>query len=741
MAGSQGEQGGSPSKSVNLFRPASVVAPERIRIADLPVLWGSAPLWADSRCYPCLPFPMVSRTSTVAVDKDLVGGELLDRQRRSPLSMDPSEPESEAEGEEPSITPSLSPSEFEEQIRRLLGTIGLTDVSGGATFVLGGHQVDACGGIENRLLVFDCTVKKGSRGTTKRVTTKIEQWRGKYATLLEGVRKHPVYSRYDSLSVVIAANAPVADNDVSYGLASDPKIAVLGRAKIDYLSEVANDIGPYAKFRLASMLGLEIRRRQEVVPALRLTDKTKESYVLAVDSRNLAELAFVPQAEAGFKLFYQRLIKKAKIRAISEYVQGTERPFPNSVILAVDSPLRFEPLESHSAKGSPNEVTFGRLHLPETYGSCWVVDGQHRIYGSALGTRPTNLVATLLPATNLEKARYFLDINSNQTKIDSDLKWDLRAVLVPDDAEGRISAACQELNRLDGPLHEKVRIPHLGVIRNRPIKLSGLCDAVLKNRVHETHQYDATDPAFVKLMSSDLNSWLVQIDESVGDPIIKRAFLFDNSGLSVLVILFKRIAKRLDHDRPSLSVLIRYAQAMSEWILQLDPAEGSRLAKRCSSEAGRHEVADQAVAFMNERLPVDSQLEIAGSATRLSDEIIAFEGAVRAQIDTLFSREISPTWVRDAALGSARPIRTANDLTLGQVLSLVGRDEYWKRLKPGFDQHNVPKEFAISQLQYLVAYRNAHAHARTSDSRRFDESLVEASLRNLRKCFGLPSSG
>lgn len=79
MAGSQGEQGGSPSKSVNLFRPASVVAPERIRIADLPVLWGSAPLWADSRCYPCLPFPMVSRTSTVAVDKDLVGGELLDR--------------------------------------------------------------------------------------------------------------------------------------------------------------------------------------------------------------------------------------------------------------------------------------------------------------------------------------------------------------------------------------------------------------------------------------------------------------------------------------------------------------------------------------------------------------------------------------------------------------------------------------------------------------------------------------
>ena len=77
--------------------------------------------------------------------------------------MDPEKPEAESDGEdEPEpVQPAEAESalEFEERFRRLLATMGLTDIDGGPTFVLGGHQVDACGGIEDRLMVFDCTIR------------------------------------------------------------------------------------------------------------------------------------------------------------------------------------------------------------------------------------------------------------------------------------------------------------------------------------------------------------------------------------------------------------------------------------------------------------------------------------------------------------------------------------------------------------------------------------------------------
>lgn len=647
----------------------------------------------------------------------------------------------DSEEEESASPAEESPLEFEERFRRLLHTIGASDVDGGTAFRIGDHQVDAIGAIGDHLLVFDCTIRKGSKATIKRLTTKIEQWRGKYPSLLEGLRIHPLYAKYRHVTVVIAANATVATPDKEYAKDETPQICILTRQNIEYLSEIADDIGPYAKYRLTSMLGLELHRPTTQVPALRIEDQGKALFLFALDAKALAELAFVPQAEAGFKLFYQRLIKKGKIVAISDYVRSTKRPFPNSIILATNRSPRFEPSPTSEQLVATPRVVSGTLSLPSEFGSCWVVDGQHRIYGSALSSRDTDLVVTLVPASDLDKARYFLDINANQTKIDSDLKWDLRARLIPDDPEGRISLACQALDAVDSPVKGRVKIPHLGMGRSRPVKLSGLCDAVLKNRIHELHQYRWDSETFVKDLSTDLSHWLRELDAKVGDDGIKERFLFDNSGLSVLFIIFKRIGKKLEHDRPSIAKLLLYADVFSAWIQQLDPSESGTLAQRCSSEAGRADVADRAVAAMNERLPVEVQLEIGGRASKLSDQIVGFESSLRRILDERFIASIGADWLSRANLGGAgvRAPAAPEDLTLGHIFSILHRDEYWRAVSDGFDRNNLRKDLGLNLLQYVLDYRNALQHGRLDKAQKFDERFVENALVTLRRAFSLPA--
>jgi DGQHR domain-containing protein len=651
-------------------------------------------------------------------------------------------PDSEIEeSEEPSAkeTQVESPFDFEERFRRLLFDMGLSDINGGKTFVLGGYQIDAAGGIDDHLFLFDCTIRRGGKSATKQLRPKILQWRGKYNAVLDAVRADKTLAPYKHLVLVIAANAEVTDADTKLGLKEEPTVHILSRSQIEYLSEITDDIGRYAKFRFANLLGVFIQRNTESVPAIRVVSAGRPIYLFAAQARDLAELAFVPQAEAGFEFFYQRLIKKGKIKAIAEYVVARPRPFPNSVVLASNGDPDFTLFETQPAsRQGLDTVTIGNLRLPSRYGEFWVVDGQHRIYGSALSSEPPVLACTLIPATDLEKARYFLDINSEQTKIDSDLKWDLRAQLVRSQPEGKISAACQELDELPGPLHDRVRIPHKGGRRSRDIKLSGLCDAILRNRVHETHQYNWRDDEFVRLLSRDLNAWFSLIDSEVPESEVKGKFLLENSGLSVLIILFKRIAQLLDHERLSLQRLTPYAKQLGEWVSELEPRDGASLAKRASSEGGRSQVADVIVAALNEKLPANLHLSFSGNVTRLIDDIGQFEGELRLRLATLFGQNIGADWISRSGLGkSGRDPTSPESLTLGQIRSVLSQEEFWHCVDPGFRERQIKRELALHLFDYVKDYRNAMDHGRLEDVRRFDSATAAAGLRTLRLGFGI----
>ena len=80
---------------------------------------------------------------------------------------------------------------------------------------------------------------------------------------------------------------------------------------------------------------------------------------------------------------------------------------------------------------------FGILHLPTNYGSAWIIDGQHRLYGYAYareggGFEEDKTTLSVLAYENLpsdKEMNLFIDINSKQVKVSTSLLVELYADL------------------------------------------------------------------------------------------------------------------------------------------------------------------------------------------------------------------------------------------------------------------------------------------------------------------------
>jgi len=116
---------------------------------------------------------------------------------------------------------------------------------------------------------------------------------------------------------------------------------------------------------------------------------------------------------------FQRIVKEQRAREIARTVLDTERTFPNAITLATDE-TKFT-------------VTSGKLHLPRKT-KFLVVDGQHRLWAQKQskieGTYPCIIH---MGRTEQQMAELFLEINDNQRRVPSSLRWDLVRLVRSDD--------------------------------------------------------------------------------------------------------------------------------------------------------------------------------------------------------------------------------------------------------------------------------------------------------------------
>jgi DNA sulfur modification protein DndB len=319
--------------------------------------------------------------------------------------------------------------------------------------------------------------------------------------------------------------------------ADSENIHVMTERELDYFSQLAEHLGRATKYQfLAEYLGGQKipEMRDSKVPAIRGKLGGKVFYSFVSTAEQLLKICFVNHRTLADPLAlptYQRMVKRARLRSIGDYLKSGGY-FPTNILINFDERRPFD----RKGGDANSDVQFGDLHLPERYKSAWIVDGQHRLYGySVIDPRFSKQNIAVIAFEGLkreEEANLFVTINHEQKSVprtlldelDADLKW---GSTNPTERLAAMSARIVQMlaEEVGGPLFRRViaqgiqgddvmclTMPELkgGIVRSHLIgslaqKRKLLVDGALTGD---------SDLATVKRASATINAFLLNIRSS-----------------------------------------------------------------------------------------------------------------------------------------------------------------------------------------------------------------------------------
>ena len=210
---------------------------------------------------------------------------------------------------------------------------------------------------------------------------------------------------------------------------------------IRYYKGLAEHLGVAAKYQLLGNIfsGQKIQGMNMVVPAVQGRMGNLTYYSFVIEPQKLLKIAYVlhrNNANNDLMPTYQRLIQKSRLTKIQEFVNGGGY-FPNSLIISVDTKgkgLRFD-LASNNNQLENSISKLGLLHLPQTYQSAYIIDGQHRLYGYSDSDYAATDTIPVVAFVNMDKGdqvKMFMDINQNQKPVAKNLRNTLEEFLLWD---------------------------------------------------------------------------------------------------------------------------------------------------------------------------------------------------------------------------------------------------------------------------------------------------------------------
>jgi len=657
--------------------------------------------------------------------------------------------------------------QFESEVRELLVGLEFKDVGGGPSFNLGPVQIDACAGHEQTLLIIECTTAKGRLKPNLR--EKIKAFRGIREQIEANVSKNPTYSKYREFIYIVATNAEVNVADRNFaGLV--PKVVLWDRQVVEYYQDLHSAIGRYAKYNLLGEL--EVKPFVEStfqVPAFRIHTGNTELYEFFADAGPLLEVSYVARREVGQEYFYQRMVKKSRLKRITSYVIDEGRIFPNSIVVAFVQDPKFAPLtqfleQSRQREIWPEWIQFGVLTFPKTYRSCWIVDGQHRLYGLAKVPNTRIPVTAFGELAAEDQARYFLDINGEQRRVPADLIWDLSGELTPNTENGIISRIAKRLEA-SGPLSGQIYIPYLGSRKGKPIKFASVCDAMRRVALvrqptvnmkggAENHLRREDSEETVEITSKALSEFVGEIQKAFlpgkdKSPDYLKDFFFHNTGFGIQIFLFERLLVCLDKIPSAISVA-PYVAALKDYVrTNYRSSDLKDLRKACVGESGRLLVADEFAEQINSRLVAPTKpLPLSQAAEEAEREYKEIERNLRFLIGQVLRKAEKKNWAKERVpsdllqklearrTNKAEPLWTF--LTLGECKHLILQGSNWPLFKDiflgsgvGFDN----KEMFSELFQHFIDKgRNPQVHGRVAGTKYGDIDVLKGVKKKLNGC-------
>jgi DGQHR domain-containing protein len=252
-------------------------------------------------------------------------------------------------------------------------------------------------------------------------------------------------------------------------------------------------------------------------------------YTLTMPSDVLARTCVVSTRKEDPKQGFQRTLDEKRAAEIAQYIDKGLGTIPNSIVL--------------SAQPAAQLKIIGRgktLEFSDAPGAFLILDGQHRVFGFSKARTPLRVPVVIYNGlSRTEESRLFIDINTKQRPVPSQLLLDIKQLAdIEDSAEETLREIFDEFNE------------------NLNSAMSGLMAPFesAKNKITRVTFNSATKPLLELFAGRDtkeiyiiLNNYLKSATELIGektsDPLIGRPVVF-----RAFIGLFPTIAQRV-HDK------------------------------------------------------------------------------------------------------------------------------------------------------------------------------------------------
>ena len=266
----------------------------------------------------------------------------------------------------------------------------------------------------------------------------------------------------------------------------------------------------------------------------------------------------------------------------------------------------------NTGESKHSAISYGVLTFPNDYRSCWIIDGQHRLYAFANLTKDFyfNMPVTAFENLSIEHQRkFFLDINKNQKPVNSDLLWDLSGD-IPHENDGIISNAVKQLNvDSTSPLHNRIYYPSTGIRGKRgKIKISAMCIAIKRQKiVNDVTAASIKNPLYTSDYKKTTRKTAASLAEffdctrelfSPNWNLGSVGFILTNGGIAVMIGLYEKILSRVmqkNRRTASREHFHFYLKPLASFFSVTDANELKKLRLRSTSEGGRAELLSELV--------------------------------------------------------------------------------------------------------------------------------------------------
>jgi DGQHR domain-containing protein len=471
--------------------------------------------------------------------------------------------------------------QLEDDIWSLLYKLGFKEFNADRNFTIKvgpnapARQIDVFAKDDETVFIVECTHAQESG--SKSIKGLIDKINGIRDDAIKAI--HAQYGKEPKLKVKWAIATKNVDwRKADKDRAAEAKIAVITEHDIAYYTKLTAYLKEAARYQFLArhLQGEGVDGLQIKVPATKGSMGGVPFYNFLISPFELLKISYISHkaTSADDLETYQRMVKPSRLKVIAKYIDNGGQ-FPTNIVInfkTKKSKLQFQKIQSFE-----NSV-FGTLTLPGQYGSAWIIDGQHRLYGFAFSKRGKKHVVPVLAYENLptaEEMRQFVDINCEQVKVSRGLLNEIYSNLnygsddPAEQLEAQYSRIALRLDELpNSPIKDRVVTVANDKDNFRCLTLTSLADGIQENRFlgtvtqtppnttrvqpgplsHSSCDLDLTTEKAADVFAGyfDLFAKGVPGNWQLGDA--KGGFLCTNNGLRALLRLLKDLIIFIERD-------------------------------------------------------------------------------------------------------------------------------------------------------------------------------------------------